>query len=407
MLQWVRGDRMSKLELINEYLEKNKSTYVGKYRCHSSVQTKPNEHKFQYYIYDSQFREISVFLTIAFGNDEIIPTFSLSLNQREQQYMIQDALEKIATLSSYQSMLHTDIFEHFIRNSESISMLAPIDYRNILDYLEFHKGTNDKTISEFYDIYIPYIRRLIETKSYRKLIDSLALILDKISYEYEWDGSTSKYLDTEYQYHLKFFTNILIECLPLLDHFDKDETLEFYEIFFNVMQVRRFALLILVKIDINFVRSLPLVADLIDYLVERTHNENNHNFVIDYLKSVYYQDEDLLRVTTIEVVRMIVHDYLSFANHELILEIGNAIIEIQGYDFIIDYFSVDYNTFVFAAFPISTFPEIYKQRIKRELEKAIRFYAARMEHPRYYLPSFEQVTNINRILMENFGGYNQ
>lgn len=37
-----------------------------------------------------------------------------------------------------------------------------------------------------------------------------------------------------------------------------------------------------------------------------------------------------------------------------------------------------------------------------ELEKAIRFYAARMNHDEYRLTSFEQVANINRLLMEEF-----
>ncbi len=36
-------------------------------------------------------------------------------------------------------------------------------------------------------------------------MDSIALLLDKILYEYEWDGVNAKYLDTEYQFHLEYF----------------------------------------------------------------------------------------------------------------------------------------------------------------------------------------------------------
>lgn len=74
----------------------------------------------------------------------------------------------------------------------------------------------------------------------------------------------------------------------------------------------------------------------------------------------------------------------------------------EGYDLLIDLFSKDYNTFLFVCFPISTFPPQYKEIMRMELEKAIRFYAARMNHDEYRLTSFEQVANINRLLMEEF-----
>ena len=49
------------------------------------------------------------------------------------------------------------------------------------------------------------------------------------------------------------------------------------------------------------------------------------------------------------------NDVLTFANHDLQKEIGNRILEIEGYDLLIDLFSKDYNTFLFVCFPISTF----------------------------------------------------
>ena len=49
---------------IEKYLETHKSTYIGRYRCHSAVQTKKFEHKFHYYILDIQFKAIDVFVKI-------------------------------------------------------------------------------------------------------------------------------------------------------------------------------------------------------------------------------------------------------------------------------------------------------------------------------------------------------
>ena len=51
---------------IEKYLETHKSTYIGRYRCHSAVQTKKFEHKFHYYILDIQFKAIDVFVTKMF-----------------------------------------------------------------------------------------------------------------------------------------------------------------------------------------------------------------------------------------------------------------------------------------------------------------------------------------------------
>ena len=41
---------------IEKYLETHKSTYIGRYRCHSAIQKKKFEHKFHYYILDIQFK---------------------------------------------------------------------------------------------------------------------------------------------------------------------------------------------------------------------------------------------------------------------------------------------------------------------------------------------------------------
>ena len=43
-----------------------------------------------------------------------------------------------------------------------------------------------------------------------------------------------------------------------------------------------------------------------------------------------------------------------------------------------------------------------KPKVRDELVTAIQYFAARMENENYRLSSFEQVTNINRLLMDNF-----
>ena len=75
---------------IEKYLETHKSTYIGRYRCHSAVQTKKFEHKFHYYILDIQFKAIDVFVTIDYSGDEIVPTFSVNLHEQEQEYIIKE-----------------------------------------------------------------------------------------------------------------------------------------------------------------------------------------------------------------------------------------------------------------------------------------------------------------------------
>ena len=79
---------------IEKYLETHKSTYIGRYRCHS-VQTKKFEHKFNYYILDIQFKAIDVFVTIDYYGDEIVPTFldtELIFMNKNKQYIIKKML---------------------------------------------------------------------------------------------------------------------------------------------------------------------------------------------------------------------------------------------------------------------------------------------------------------------------
>lgn len=387
---------------IEDYLKTHKSNYVGKYRCHSSVQTKKFEHKFHYYILDIQFKAIDVFVTIDYSDDEIKTVFSVNLHEQEQEYIIKDALNKILYFNQFKTILHCHVFEHFIESHSVDTVLEPLDYRNILDYLEYHSGTNQETVDEFYTFFMPYLTRLIQNKNYKKFTDSIALLLDKILYEYEWDGVNAKYLDTEYQFHLSYFKEILKMMSKDIDALFFATKVELYDIFTRMIHMPRFTLAIMHELGDFIFASDELSRRLFNHYDELYSKNEVDNMVIFYLKTLHDNQKDQYIDACENILRFVMNDVLTFANHDLQKEIGNQILEKEGYDILIDLFSKDYNTFLFVCFPISTFPKEYKEIMRLELEKAIRFYAARMNHDEYRLTSFEQVTNINRLLMEDY-----
>lgn len=393
-------------ECIHRYLEEHQSNYQGKYRCHSCVQTKKFEHKFHYYIRDIQFREINVFVTIDYSGDEVKTNFSVDLHEQEQEYIIKDALKKILYFNKYKTILHCHVFQHYINNKNTNNMLEPLDYRNILDYLEYHRGTNQETVDEFYEFFMPYLQRLLSNGNYQKYMDSVSLLLDKILYEYEWDGTTAKYLDTQYQYHLYYFRLIIKDVFKYLDGFYNKVKEPLLDAIWRLCNSQRFAFAIMTDFGNLVLSHYRITKAIFNYIDNRMREEGNgNNIVIPYLKAIFENDVEGYENASMDVIRFVMNDMLTFANHDLQLAIGNSIVQNEGYDLLINLFSKDYNTFVFVCFPISTFPPEYKEIIRENLETAIRFYAGRMEHDEYRLTSFEQVCNINRLLMENYEEY--
>ena len=392
-------------DCIHKYLEEHKSNYQGKYRCHSCVQTKKFERKFHYYIRDIQFREISVFLTLDYYGPEIKSTFSVDLHEQEEEYIIKDALKQILYFDKYHTILHCHVFQYFIDSKNTGIMLEPLDYRNILDYLEYHSGINQETIDSFYEFFMPYLCRLIENGNCKKFMDSVNLLLDKILYEYEWDGTTAKYLDTQYQYHLYYFRKIIRMVFEKLDVFYDQVKESLLEAIWRLCNSQRFAFAIMTDFGNLVLSHYRVTKAIFKYIDECFQNEGEPNIVVRYLKAIFESNHEAYREAAMDVIRFVMRDMLTFANHDLQLAIGNSMVQNEGYDLLINLFSKDYNTFVFVCFPISTFQEEYHEKIREELEKAIRFYAGRMEHDEYRLSSFEQVCNINRLLMENYKEY--
>ncbi len=137
-------------------------------------------------------------------------------------------------------------------------------------------------------------------------------------------------------------------------------------------------------------------------LCEKGQNHDDENLVFSYIYYIFINDYEQYYNVVIKVLRHVVNNMLVFANHDLDLALGNSILQTEGFETVIDLFEEDYNTFIFTCFPISTFPKEMRLRVRDELVTAIQFFAARMENEKYRLSSFEQVGNINRLLMENF-----
>lgn len=390
---------MSK-ENIVEYLNQHQTDYTGKYRRHSHVVTGVDEYKFRYYILDAQFREISVFVTINL-TASITYEFSVDLHQQEQVYILKDALQTILYFMQYKTVLDIHFFDDYIQLREAGMSLEPLDYRILLDYLEYHQGTTQDTIDTFYSFYFPYIEKLYQDNQYRKLVDSFNLLLDKVLYEYEWDGETTKYLDTQYQYHLYYFRKIIVMIHTRWEDFYTYSKYEIIEILCRLCELPRFAFAIMSDLKIVFTLILNATEEVLGYIKERVGS----NIVMEYLESIYTLNTIAYRNANLNIIRFVMQDMLTFVNHDLQVALGNAIVAKEGYDILIQLFARDYNTFVFACFPIDSFPQKYRKTIRDELEKAIMFYAGRMEHDEYRLSSFEQVFNINRLLMENYKEY--
>lgn len=391
-------------EKIIEYLKQHQSHYIGKYKCHSSVQTGLYEHKFHYYIRDAQFREVSVFLTIDYSHD-IKYTFSIDLHEQEEEYILKDALNTILYFNEHKTILHCTAIEAFIHTNPIGVTLEPLDYRKILDYLQYHRGITQETVDYFYQIFIPYLSNLLERKQYIKYMDAINLLLDKILVEYEWDGITSKYLDTQYQYHLYYFREIIREVYSKIKMFYKHAKEELLEAIWRLCSSQRFAFAIMTDFGNLVLSDVQVTKAILKYAKQRVHKSSKKNLVLPYLQGIFESDEKRYREAAMDVIRSVVEDMLTFTNHDLQLAIGNSIVAQEGYDILIDLFAKDYNTFIFVCFPIETFPSQYQVLIREELEKAIRYYAGRMEHEEFRLSSFEQVMNINRLLMENYKEY--
>lgn len=393
------------MEKIIEYLNQHQSHYVGKYKLHSCVQTSRYEYKFHYYIRDAQFRELSVFLTIDYSH-HIAYKFSIDLHSQEEEYIVKDALNKILYFLEHKTILDCSDLELFVhaKPDPNTIMLEPLDYRNILNYLQYHRGITQETVDHFYSIFIPFLTHLRKQQQYQKYMDAINLLLDKILVEYEWDGVASKYLDTQYQFHLYYFRIILKEVYQDIEMFYQSAKSGLLEGILRLCHSQRFSFAIMSDLGNLVLSDVQVSQAMLKYAKEQDEDLSD-NLVLLYLQSIFENDTKKYREVSMNVIRSVIKDILTFANHDFPLAIGHSIVAREGYEILIELFEQDYNTFVFRGFPIDTFPDQYKNLIREKLETAIRYYAKKMEREEYRISSFEQIVNINRLLMENYKEY--
>lgn len=401
-----------KQEVIQKYMDEHKSHYIGKYRYRCSYRISDTAMKFHYYMLDENFRNIDIFIEISYDN-EIVADFSENLNDQEKQYIIKDTLTRIFYKEKFTHILHYSLIPKIVKEKRLIDTnLAPIDYIDLLEYMKYHQGINQKTIDSFYDIYMPVMNDLRKTGKYDSYLFSLILLLRNILYEYDWDGPNSKYRDTEYQYHLYYVRELIQVIVDHLDVFYKYAASYLFQLMNLLCQHTLFSFCIMSDLGSLFYDNEVVLKALSDNLKKHfilydkeADNLNSCNLVYSYLFYYYSNKKEPFREVIKQVFRSIVDAILMYANHDLDLALGNTLLKNEGYDVLLDLFSSDYNTFVFTCFPISSFPTEMRTSVRNELVAAIRFFAGRMNNDKYKLSSFEQVLNINRLLLDNFGDW--
>lgn len=395
-------------KIMKNFIDEHQSQYVGKYRFHSGYRFSEYGFKNRYYMLDENFRQIDIYVEIQ-CRDTITYNFSEDLHEQEKIYIVKDALQRIIDRFQHKSSLHYSLYENYISTiSNEHIFLEPVDYCDILNYMKYHKGINQKTMDEYYRMFIPCLKMLINKKNYKKFMDSVHYLVNMILYEHEWSGTNFKYLDTEYQFHLYYMREIIRLVYEHLDKFYHKVPDDLFEIIELLCQNERFSFAIMTDfgslILSQYKVTEALIRSLKDKLVlfDKDQPQKDANLVFSYIYYVFYSNYDQYYAVVLRVFRDVISNMLTFANHDLDLALGNSLIKADGFEIILDVFNEDYNTFIFNCFPIDSFPKELRSRVREELVTAIQYFAARMENDNYRQSSFEQVTNINRLLMDNF-----
>ena len=395
-------------KIMQDFLDENESHYVGKYRFHSGYRAEEYKFKTHYYMLDQNFRQIDIYVEIQ-CKDHLTYTFSEDLHEQEKLYIVKDAVNRIIKKFDYKSTLHYSLYENYIKTiSTQLTVLEPIDFCDILNYMKYHQGSNQKTMDEYYKIFIPCLKIHLDNKNYKQFIDSVNLLLKSVLYQYEWDGTNSKYLDTEYQYHLYYIREIVRIVYENLDKFYKNVPKELFEAVHTLCLNSRFSFAIMTDFGSMILSQYRVTSAMIKALKEelvlndKDEERENVNLVFSYIYYIFHNDFEQYYAVVLKVLRDVINNMLTFANHDLDLALGNSLVQSEGYQVLLDLFHEDYNTFIFTCFPIESFPLEIRPKVREELVTAIQYFAARMGSDNYRLSSFEQVMNINRILMDNF-----
>lgn len=397
--------------VIKKYIEDHESSYEGRYKYLCGYRTGEHDYKCHYYMLDANFRKIDIFVDIA-CEKEVKAHFTENLNEQEKQHIINDSLKHILHNESYPKLLHYSLYENYIDGEQGFEVfMAPIDYVNVYEYMKYHNGISQKTVDDFYKIFIPALRTLRERRRYDAYLETMNLLLENILYEHEWISPASKYLNTEYQYHLYYIREIIRKVCEHVGEFYKYAKERFLDIVEKLCRNERFTFCIMTDFGaLALSESVMVVNDLIVQLkktfvlydVNDDHNKDV-NLVFSYLYYIFKNDVENYHGVVRNVFRIIMNNMMTLADSNLDLALGNALLKTEGYEVLIDVFHTDFNTFIFTCFPISSFPQEMRPRVKAELIGAIKFFAGRMENEKFRQSSFEQIVNINRLLLDNFG----
>ena len=394
--------------LMQKFIDDHQSQYVGKYRFHSGYRSGDYSFKNRYYMFDENFRQIDIYAEINL-KDGVTYTFSEDLHQLEKEFIVKDALNRIIERTKYTTGLHYSLYENLTSSEiEQHLSFEPMDYCDIYKYMKYYKGVSQKCVDDFYSLYIPTLKSLVSRGFYKKAIDSIYVLLDNILYEHSWDGTTSRYLDCEYQYHLYYVREIIRMVYSDLDKFYNNVSEDIIRVIELLCRHDRFSLAIMTDFG-NLVLSHYLITcDIMKVLKdkfalldeEKTDKYLSLSYL--YIHYIFHSDYDHYHEAVLRILRTVVNNMLTYANSDLDLALGNAFIKSDGYEILLDLFHQDYNTYVFNCYSIDLFPYELQEKIKKELVGAIQFFAARMQNEKYKQSSFDQVMNINRLLMNNY-----
>ena len=394
--------------LMQKFIEEHQSKYTGKYRFHSGYRNGDYSFKNRYYMFDENFRQIDIFVEIH-CKDEITYTFSENLHDVEQEYIVKDALSKIIERYKHTSALHYSLYENLTHSEiEQHLSFEPMDYCDIYKYMKYTKGVNQKCVDDFYNLYIPTLDNLATRGFYKKCIDSIYFLLENILYEYSWNGTTSRYLDTEYQYHLYYIREIVRMIYKDLDKFYNAVGEDIIKVVELLCRCDRFSLAIMTDFGNLVLSHYHITNDIIETLQNKfallgeEKSDKSISLSFMFLYYIFHSDYEHYYETVLKILRVVISNMLVYANSDLDLALGNSFIKSDGYEILLDLFHQDYNTYIFNCYSIDLFPSELQMKIRNELVGAIQFFAARMENEKYKQSSFDQVMNINRLLMNNF-----
>lgn len=394
--------------IMKKFIDDHQSQYVGKYRFHSGYRNGDYSFKNRYYMFDENFRQIDIFVEIN-CHETVTYRFSEDLHELEKEFIVKDALEKIIERYKHSTALHYSLYDNLTHSEiEQHLSFEPMDYCDIYKYMKYHKGISQKCVDDFYNFYIPMLKNLASRGFYKKCCDSIYFLLSDILYEVSWNGTTSRYLDTEYQYHLYYIREIIKMVITDLDKFYNAVGDDIVRIVELMCKNDRFSLSIMTDFGNMVLSHYYISEDLLNklkdkfVLLEEEKSDKHLSLSYMFIYYIYNSDYDHYYETVLKILRMVISNMLTYANSDLDLALGNSFVRSDGYEILLELFHQDYNTYIFNCYSIDLFPEELQIKIRDELVGAVQFFAARMENDKYRQSSFDQVMNINRLLMNNF-----